>query len=390
MTIEEILAALQAIIDEAGAEPMSDDAAARYEELEVQLRAAQRNDQIRVRHAAYAAVPPSAVHVSAPAVDDTQDRAFRSYLATGQANADLMVRAQGEGTPSEGGYLVPDTMRDKIVERLKAFGGLLSEVEQYPTASGNPVAWPTIDDTANDAEIVAEHQTFAGGADVVFGQTALGAHKYMAGGAGNLPIRLSWELIADAAFPIENKLADIIAKRIHRKMAKDAINGTGTGAPTGIVHGTTPTQPAANTGWTYADLLTFMHAVDPDYRANAKWAFNDTTLQAIEGLKDSNGDPLWRPITGTIGDSPSTGKLLGYPVVIDQGFVNLAVADSTAHAGVFGDLKAAYVWRQVRDITLVVDPFSRKSYGENEYVSWARADGTIQDPFAYVTLSGKS
>ena len=40
---EEILAALQAIIDEAGAEPLTDEQAERYEQLETSLAVAQRD-----------------------------------------------------------------------------------------------------------------------------------------------------------------------------------------------------------------------------------------------------------------------------------------------------------------------------------------------------------
>ena len=51
-------------------------------------------------------------------------------LKAGTANADLsqLRNAQGEGTGSAGGYLVPTTFREMLVERMRAFGGVASDL----------------------------------------------------------------------------------------------------------------------------------------------------------------------------------------------------------------------------------------------------------------------
>ena len=88
------------------------------------------------------------MNVGAEKRDDTLERAFSSYLRTGKENADLVeLRAQSEGTGTEGGFLVPDGFRDKLVERMKAFGGLAQVVENLSTSDGRNLPWPTIDDT---------------------------------------------------------------------------------------------------------------------------------------------------------------------------------------------------------------------------------------------------
>jgi HK97 family phage major capsid protein len=80
----------------------------------------------------------------APRQDSTLDRAFQSYLRTGRENQDLtQLRAQGEGTGSAGGYLVPSGFRQKLVDRLKAFGGIATVAEEFTTESGQPIQWPT-------------------------------------------------------------------------------------------------------------------------------------------------------------------------------------------------------------------------------------------------------
>lgn len=387
-TIEDILADMQTLVAGADAENrgLSDDEVTRYEGYESELASARKDAEVRSRHTAYNTPVASEIQTAAPKGDDVQERAFESYLRTGQRNMDLVeVRAQGTAPDSAGGYLVPDTFRNKIVERMAAYGGILSAVENITTTSGAPLSWPTVDDTENSAEIVAEHGTGSNGADIVFGTGSLGAYKYMSLGASNLPLRVSVELLQDSAFDVQAFVARALGRRIVRAMATDAVGGDGTGEPLGIAFGTADVNLATTTTITYADLLGIVHSVDPEYRENAKWAFNDATLQAIRGLEDGNNRPLWLPADGGLGNALPGGSLLGFPVVIDQAFGS-ATGDN-ANFGVFGDLQEAYVWRQVKDITLVVDPYSRAAHGEVQFTAWARADGTVQNANAYVIFA---
>lgn len=399
MTIEELLAALQAIIDEATApdgteRALTDDEIKRYEELEVQLAAKRKDVEVRSRQKAYQTPVASAVRPvsTSTKVDDTLERAFESYLRTGKENADLVeLRAQSEGTPSEGGYLVPEGFRNKLVDRMKAFGGLATAVEEITTSEGNPLPWVTIDDTGNSGEIVNEGGTFAGGADLVFGTATLGAYSYMAGGAGGTPLRVSRELLQDSAFDVQGLVSNKLGERIARIQAVHHVRGSGVNEPLGIVTGLTPVQPAANTGWTYLDLITFIHSVDPAYRENGRWAFNDATLAAIRKLVDGNNRPLLQPSAdGAASGAPGGETLLGYPVTIDQAFVDLDVDDSTDLCGVFGDLREGYVIRRVHAVEILVNPYARMANRQVEFSAWARMDATQQNTNAYVALSGKS
>jgi HK97 family phage major capsid protein len=390
MTVEEILAALQAIMDEAAASPdqnLTDQQVARYEELEGQLKTRQKTEELQKRNAAYNTnVTRPLVNVGTEKKDDTLERAFNHYLRTGQQNADIVeLRAQSVGTDSAGGYAVPDVLRDKIVERLKAFGGLAGAVEEITTTGGEVMRWPTLDDTANSGVIAAEGTAPAsGGADLVFGEKTLGAFKYVAPGAGQLPLRVSVELLQDAAFDIEGLVSRKLGERIGRKQAVDWVSGAGTTLPFGITTGTSGTA-FTSAGITYAELVAAVHEIDPEYRANAKWSFNDATLAKIESLVDTTGRPLLNTYTDGIAVGPQNQSLLGYPVVIDQAFATYTDG-GTNKWGVFGDLNQAYVIRRVKDLTLIVNPYSRANEGQVEYTLWARADGTVQDPNAYRVL----
>jgi HK97 family phage major capsid protein len=400
MTIEEILGKMQSILDENKAKPevaddapLSDDQASRYETLEKELKSVQKSEEIQKRNAAYNSVKTSAVLQTATNTqkDETLERAFDHYLRTGKENSDLVqLRAQGEATGSEGGFMVPEGFRTKLVDRMKAFGGIANVAEVITTATGNSLPWPTIDDTANVGEIVAEGGTFASGADLVFGTESLGAYKYMAGGGSNLPLRVSVELLQDAAFDVESLVAKKLGERIARIQSTHLVKGTGSSQPLGLIYGKTGVEIAVNTGVTYDDLITFIHSVDPAYRENAKWAFNDASLATVQKLKDSNGDSIWRPLTADMGFGLGGGTLLGYPVVIDQAFDSMSNSSNTVNWGAFGDLQEGYVVRRVRDLVLVVNPWTRAANGQVEFTAWARMDATVQNANSYVALTGQA
>lgn len=385
--VEEILAALQAILDGAAERDLTDEEVQRYEELEGQLEKRKQRDEIQKRHAAYNTPTTSPlVNVGVQKQDDTLERAFNHYLRTGKENADIVeLRAQSVGTDAAGGFLVPEVMRDRLTERLKAFGGLASAVETITTAGGETLKWPTLDDTSNEGVIAAEGTAPAsGGADLVFGEKTLGAFKYVAPGASNLPLRVSVELLQDAAFDVEGLVERRLGQRIARKQAAHWVTGNGTTEPFGLDTGTSGTA-FTSAGITYAELVDAVHEVDPEYREGAVWTFNDSTLAKIEKIVDTTGRPILNSANDGIAAGPANQRLLGYPVVIDQAWPTYTDGGTTKW-GAFGNLNAGYVIRRVKDLTLIVNPYARANEGEVEYTLWARADGTVQDANAYRVL----
>jgi HK97 family phage major capsid protein len=402
MTIEEILDRLDAIMATADTEgrDMTDAEVAEYEALEQDLTAAQarrtRTEELRARNQAYRAPATAPLHTGPIKVDDAElMAAFTAYLRTGKENADIqqLRAAQSEGTPSEGGFLVPDGFLQKIVARTKAFGGLDAVVDNITTDTGNFLPWLTEgDDTGNLAEQVDENGTMAGGADLSYGKKGLNAYSYMAGGTGGNPFRLPRELVQDSAFDIAGRVSNKLGMRIARKKAALLVSGTGVNQPQGIVTNVTGTQTAANNALTYADFLTWIHAVDPSYRdsGNCRWAFNDNFLKTVRGKLDTNGRPLLVDANAGIGSAPGGLSLLGYPVTIDQGFSDFNNASPTVNFGVFGDLSESYIVRDVKSIELLVNPYSRMANRQIEYSAWFRFDAMQQNNYSYVALTGKT
>jgi HK97 family phage major capsid protein len=399
-TIEQILEQLQAIISGATEDvdgtvterPLTDEEANRYEALEAELATVRRDVEFRSRNNAYRTPNRSDLLLNSgrqDAVEQTDaERGFMAYLRTGIPNGDLEFRAQAEGTGAAGGYLVPAGFVNKITERLKGFGGLAAEVEHVPTSTGNPLPWPTFDDTANEGEIVAENAAPVGGADMVFGQKTLGAYKYDSNGVGGLPLKVSFELAQDSAFDLETFVERNLATRIHRKQAGHWVTGTGTGQPQGILTGgTTGVTVASNAvGLTYANMVAATHVPDVEYREDGEsiWVMSDSAVALLEGLVDSTGRPLLNQSTDGIAGKP-VRSALGYRIVIDNKFP--AFQAGSAKTAVFGNVKRGYVIRDIKEVTLIVLRELYAVTGQIGYMAWARADGLVQDPNAYTVVT---
>jgi HK97 family phage major capsid protein len=391
-TIEEITASMTALVDGAADRSLTDAEVTAYEGMEQELQNVKRTQEIRTRNGAYNTVrTPAGMPSVGGSKKDTYAAAFDNYLRTGKPNADLIQAAQSEGTPSEGGYLVPDLFRTKLVERVKAFGGIGGIAERYTTGNGNPVEWPTIDDTANTGEIVQEGNTFSAGADMVFGSNSLSSYSYVAGGGSSTPLRVSLELLQDTSFDIQGLITRLLGTRIARLQATHLATGTGVNQPLGLITGLTPVQAAANTAMTYNDLVTWIHSVDPAYRANARWVWNDATMAIVEKIADSNGNPVFRGWGANLAIGLNENTVLGYPVTIDQAMPTYVINSHAAAdiAIAFGDLGQGYVVRDVRNVELLVNPYSRMANRQVEFTAWARMDATQQDTNAYIVASGK-
>ncbi|PAK25793.1 phage major capsid protein [Streptomyces sp. alain-838] len=285
------------------------------------------------------------------------------------------IRAQATSPGSAGGYFIPTDTLNKITETLKVYGGLLSEVNVITTASGNPLNWPTNDDTANVGAILGENQPVTE-QDLVLGQKDLGAYTYT-----SKMIRASLALLQDSAFDTEGFIARKLGERIGRAIAAHLATGTGTNQPEGLfTNATAGVTGAAGqvTSVTYDDLVDLQHSVDPAYRSTAKWATSDSGLKMVRKLKDEQGRPLWEPSVQS--GVPST--LLGAPVVIDNGIP--VPAASAASIG-FGDLRASYVARQVAGGQMMRLEERYADYLQVGFLGFLRFDGVPDDGAAFRT-----
>lgn len=303
----------------------------------------------------------------------TQGQAFSALLRSTQPgqmglSADqqaALQRAQAKGTDSAGGYLAPEEFRNNVIDRMSAFGGVRNVATVISTETGNSIPMPTNDDTGNTGAIIGEN-TQDSEQDMTFGEVNLGAFKYT-----SRIIRVPIELLQDSAFDLDTYIQGKFGERLGRATSAHYATGTGTGQPQGLAAATVGNTAAANTGIAYDDLLNLKHSVDPAYRGNARWGFNDNTFLALKKLKDSDNRPLWLP--DIAGVAPST--IDGDAFFIDQGFADIG---ASAVPVVYGDMSGYWV-RDVMGMTVTRMVERYADFHQVGFVAILRSDGRIID-----------
>lgn len=305
---------------------------------------------------------------------DEQRALEQGFVAAGD------TRALAAGVDAAGGYTVPDEFRNKMVEGLKAFGGILGLADVINTSSGNPLQWPTNDDTNNKGAILAEN-TQVTEQDLVFGTAALAAFMYT-----SKMVRVSIQLLQDSAFNLNTWLPRKLGERIGRAAAEHFAIGTGVGQPLGLVTGLTNTVDSGTTGKIgFDDLVNLEHAIDPAYRGGAGvgYVLADSALRELRKLKDTTGRPIWAPAVSL--DAPST--INGRRYTIDN---NLAAVAAGSKSVVFGDIKAAYVIRLVAGAQTLRLTERYADYLQVGFLGFQRMDATVQDASAAAALVTKA
>lgn len=303
------------------------------------------------------------------ALSDEERASLRAGVAPKEA------RAQTVGTATAGGYTVPTELRNEIIRSMKAWGPMYDEniCTEIVTSSGNPIDFPTVDDTSVP---VAQHVeagavTDDGGSDATFGKKTLNAYAY-----DTEWVKFSWELAQDLIFSFETLLGSLLGERLGRRANTELTTGDGTGDPSGIVTGSTLGKAAAAAAAITADeIIDLLHAVDPAYRMSpkARFMFNDSTLAAIRKLKDGQGNYLWQ-----MGDVTKNqpGALLGKPYSVNQAMASLATASKVMLFGDFGK----YFVRKVGGIVMFV---ARERFAPDVgMLGLIRLDGELGDTAA--------
>jgi len=289
-------------------------------------------------------------------------------MTTGGGNA-----LQGTG----GGYFVPVGFVDEVESALKYYGPMLMEADIMVTATGQPLPYPTDNDTTVTGELIGEGVQVTE-VDVTLGNIIFGAYKY-----STKMVKVSIELLQDSAFDLESFLKKKFAIRLGRILNTHFTTGTGTGQPNGIITAATagPTATGASTndggsetGGTSIgsdDLIELEHSVDPLYRPGSKYMGNDSTIKTLKKVKDKYGRPLWLP--GIAVKAPDT--INGYEYAVNNDMAAIAVNAKTL---AFGKLDK-YVVRQVKELGVLRLSERYADYGQVAFIGFARYDGQLLD-----------
>lgn len=308
---------------------------------------------------------------------------FNTWLRDGEKGlsaeqAQKLYNTMSTTTGSEGGYTVPTDVSSRLIESLKAFGGMREVAEILRTSSGNPMSFPTSNGTSEVGELVAEN-TNATAADPTFGTLGLNVYKF-----SSKVVAVPIELLQDSAISIEDFVNKRLATRLARITNQLYTTGTGSSQPMGIVTAATSGK-VGSTGKTltfdYDDLVDLQEAVDDAYTQGGRgsWMFSQTVRKGLRKLKDTAGRPIWSPgyEFGITKGAPDL--LLGSECRINN---DIAVPAANAKSIIYGDL-SQYVIRDAMQVSLY--RFTDSAYtikGQVGFLAWMRTGGTLLDTAA--------
>jgi HK97 family phage major capsid protein len=268
-------------------------------------------------------------------------------------------------TTTAGGHTIPTDLVRQIEVSMLAFGGIRSVADVLKTSGGNPLKWPTVNDTTNKATLTTIN-TQTTETDLTFGQVSLDAYAFRS------LILVPYELLQDTGIDLEGLIAKMLGERIARGTADYFAAGTGSNQPQGIVGASgAGTTAAASNAVAYNDLVELEHSVDPAYRVGARFLMKDSTLKLIKKLVDSQNRPLWLP--GVAVREPDT--ILGYPYTIDQA---LPAVEASAKSILFGNIKKFMV-RDVSEMIMLRLVERYADYGQVGFFVFSRHDSEMLD-----------
>lgn len=380
-------------------EERSDKALERASELDAKIARAEKIEAMEERlknaeNRQREARRPSADDAAATGADDGQEvtyrSAFQAYIRNQgqlgsmkpeervvleQGYSAVELRAQTTANTA-GGYSIPEEMMPELVRSMKAWGPMYDGdvTREIVTAGGNPMPFPTVDDTAVTAGTHTEGVTLTddGGKDATFGTKQLDAFAF-----DTEWLRVSKELSDDSFLAWETLIASLLGERLGRIANLQLTTGTGSSAPNGVVTASGLGITAAGTAAITSDeLIDLEHSVDPAYRSapGVGFMFNDATLAYVRKLKDGDGNYLWQ-MGNVIAGTPGTFN--GRPYYINQDMPGIATGQK---AILFGDFKKYFV-RKVGAplIGAIQDKDFWPGFGVAGYI---RFDGELSDAAA--------
>lgn len=307
--------------------------------------------------------------------DDGEPLSAEARAVLREGFGKIETRAQTT-TNSAGGYSIPEEMMNEITISMLAYGPMYDPgvTREIVTSGGNPMPWPTVDDTTVTAGAHTEGATLTddGGKDVTFGTKQLDAYAF-----DTEWLRISKELMDDSFLAVEALIGSLLGERLGRIANLQLTTGSGSSAPNGIVTASgLGITAAATNAITSDEVIDLEHSVDPAYRTAPGCAFmmNDATLKAVRKLKDGDGNYLWQ--MGNIqAGVPAT--LLGRRIVINQQMADLGAA---ARVMLFGDMQKYFVRKVGQPL---IGAISDKDFWPGVGVAgYIRFDGELSDAAA--------
>ena len=343
-----------------------------YEKADKAVAAEEKFLDIQRRQAEEAYRQNNSGAAGAVAGKDTPEyrRAFADYLLNGAQGISPETRSLIEKRDSisglSAGVLIPTDLASSIEIALKSYGGMFEAGQIITTSKGGDLTFPTVNDTAAKATIVAEYDQSTKRTPT-FGSVTLKAFTYR---TPIIPVSL--ELLQDSAFDLDALLSQLLSESFGRGVNEHLTTGSGTGQPRGIVTAATAIENGAAAGAiTLDNIIDLIAGVDSAYAKTGKFMFNHKTLWALAKIKDTHGQYIWQE-NARVGQP---GTIFGKGYVINDDVADIGAGNASV---LFGDL-SKYKIRLVKGFRVIRLNELLAEYLSIGLFGFARVDGTLID-----------
>lgn len=212
---------------------------------------------------------------------ELEERAFESYI---RGTLDLETRADVNLTKSDNGAVIPSSIANKIIEKVKEMSPLFAMATHYNV--GGTLTIPSYD--ASTQKITMAYATEFTAIDSTSGKfTSISLTGFLAG-ARSL---VSKSLVNNSQFDlvpfVVRKMAEAAAYWIENQL----INGT-TNKIEGLSKVTASVTAASATAVTADELIDLQETIPDVYQGGCIWVMSKATRTAIRKLKDGQGNYL--------------------------------------------------------------------------------------------------
>lgn len=306
-------------------------------------------------------------------------KAFDVYLRKGQTDglSELEQKSMNSGSDPDGGYLVLPEMDeeiDRIAENVSAMFRL-ADVKTIKSAKYEKM----VKTSGMAMRRVADGSGGGESTPPKYSKVEIEVHT------AEVEPWVHNETLDDAFVDLGMDLAEEAGVAFAEGGGAEFIEGTGVAGARGILSypivdntafewgsvGYIVSGKAASfTSVAPADaLINLQHSIKTQYRKDAVWLMNDSTLGVVRQLKDGSGSYyLWQPDTS----AGFGGRLLGHRVEIDN---NLPDIGAGSYSIAFGNFKKGYKIINRKGVSLIRDPYTTK--GQTKFNFRKRFGGGI-------------
>lgn len=306
--------------------------------------------------------------------------AFKRYVTTGERTPELRLDAQT--TTTEAAAVIPTTILNEIIQKLKEYGQIFARVRKTSIKGGVQVPILSIKPTATwiNETTVSDRKNVNASTNVSF--TYFG-----------LECKIATSLLADSVTleGFESTVVDVVTEAMVIALETAIVKGAGSTQPLGITADTSRIPAAQIVTLASADFADWgewkkqVFAKMPiRYKAGAVWLMAGGTFEGyIDGMTDANGQPVGR-INYGITEGPQE-RFSGKPVIqveddIIANYDDASTGDVVAILCRLGD----YCINSNMQMTM----YRYLDHDTNQYVDKAIliADGKLLDPNGVVIV----